>query len=57
MRRPRHDKRGERMIDRMAESIAETGDVGVSAKALGIGRHYAAVLFQNIRKALGRQAV
>ncbi len=56
MKRPRHNTRGERMIDLFADALAECGTVALAAKALGITRDYGRTMFKRIRAALGEQA-
>lgn len=59
MRRPRHNKRGERLIDLFAEELANDpdGSVPAASKRLGIKSDYGRVLFKRIRAELGPQAV
>jgi DNA-binding MarR family transcriptional regulator len=44
------------LIDRFAESLAETGSVKTAASAIGVTREYGNALLQRIRKSLGPQA-
>jgi len=52
----RRKPRGERVIDRFAEELAECGDVSTAAERLGLNRDYANSPFSRIRKELGPQA-
>lgn len=55
-RRPRHNERGERMVDLFAEAISQTGEITSAAQLLGITRDYGKTLFRRIRIELGEQA-
>lgn len=55
-RRPRHNTRGERMIDHFAEVLSECGTIAGAAKALGVTRDYGRTMFKRIRAGLGEQA-
>jgi DNA-binding PadR family transcriptional regulator len=44
------------LIDRFAESLAETGEVKAAAKAIGVTKEYGNALLQRIRRRLGPQA-
>lgn len=54
-RRPRHNIRGERMKNLLAEALSETGSIPASARQLGISYDYAKVLFQRVCAELGRE--
>lgn len=44
------------MIDRLAERLAEHGDVSLAAREIGTSPEYGRVLYQRIKKQLGWQA-
>lgn len=52
-RRPRHNVRGERMVDLFAEALSIHGTVAVAAKSLDINRDYGRTLFKRIKRELG----
>ena len=52
-RRAMRKARGTRVIDRLAEEVAECGDITVAAARLGINRKYADNLFHRIKVELG----
>lgn len=56
-RRPRHNVRGERVIDLFAEALSEHGEITPASAAIGISRDYGKRLFLQIRKELGPQAI
>ena len=51
---PAQTPRGERVLDKFAEALAETGDVAIAAASLGLKRNYADALFCRIKRELGR---